>query len=266
MSTCNFELCNDISCNNYCATAIFYVNLSTFRNIFKFQTTEISNNQLPATALTDANASITYYLNSSSFPIINPAHAMMDASGSEGITFTSPSSQSNLLKHDFIYYIAKKLLGSATNVGIYNNIKEMKDSIESLGWNNKNNIESILSIADNNGNGMQNTGTNPDYQNLTKRILEQIKHHAPDRLQIASPQQNDRIENITTSQSVPLIEDDSINYYWTLKHNNINIPDRKYRIKLHLTDNTSNINTIPSDSIANTSEYPNITSNGVPSF
>ena len=266
MSTCNFELCNDISCNNYCATAVFYVNLSTFRNIFKFQTTEISNNQLPATALTDANASITYYLNSSSFPIINPAHAMMDASGSEGITFTSPSSQSNLLKHDFIYYIAKKLLGSATNVGIYNNIKEMKDNIESLGWNNKNNIESILSIADNNGNGMQNTGTNPDYQNLTKRILEQIKHHVSDRLQIASPQQNDRIENITTSQSVPLIEGDSINYYWTLKHNNINIPDRKYRIKLHLTDNTSNINTIPSDSIANTSEYPNITSNGVPSF
>ena len=95
MSTCNFELCNDISCNNYCATAVFYVDLSTFRNIFKFQTSEITNNQLPATALTDANATITYYLNSSNYPAINPAHAMMDATGSEGITYTSTSSQSN---------------------------------------------------------------------------------------------------------------------------------------------------------------------------
>ena len=73
---------------------------------------------------------------------------------------------------------------------------------------------------------------------------------------------NSRIQNTTSIQSVPLIEGDSINYFWTLKNNNI--PDRKYRIKLHLTDNTSNTNTIPSDSIANTSEYPNITSHGVP--
>ena len=123
MSTCNFELCNDISCNNYCATAVFYVNLSTFRNIFKFQTSEITNNQLSDSAL-ESSENITYYVNSSRFPAINPAHAMMDAPGSQGIIYRSPSSQSNLLKHDFIYYIAKKLLGSATNVGIYNNIKE----------------------------------------------------------------------------------------------------------------------------------------------
>ena len=107
MTSVNFELCNDISCNNYDATAVFYVSLTNFRNIFKFETTEISNNKLPTTALTDTSANITYYVNSSLFPEINPAHAMMDASGSEGITYTSTSTESNLLKHDFIYYLGK---------------------------------------------------------------------------------------------------------------------------------------------------------------
>jgi hypothetical protein len=182
MSTTNFELCNDISCNDYDATAVLYVSLSTFRDIFKFETTEITNNALPATTLTQANADITYYVNSSSFPVINPAHAMMDASGSEGITFTSPSSQSNLLKHDFIYYLGKSILGHATSIGLFNNITEMKIELENMGWSIKENTESIFTNAYNSGNGLTNTGTNPDYQNLTKRILEQIKYHEASRL------------------------------------------------------------------------------------
>ena len=76
-------------------------------------------------------------MDSSSLPEINPAHAMMDASGSEGIIFTSPSRTSNLLKHDFLYYIAKEKLGNATSIGIYSNITEMKRSIEELGWLHK---------------------------------------------------------------------------------------------------------------------------------
>jgi hypothetical protein len=264
MSSTNFELCNDISCNNYDATAMFYVNLSTFRNIFKFETTDISNNELPASSLTDTSANITYYVDSSILPEINPAHAMMDASGSEGITFTSTTRASNLLKHDFLYYIAKELLGSATSIGLYNNIAEMKASLEELGWSNKTNLETTFATANNSGNGMQNTGTPPNYQNLTKRILEQIKYHESTRLQTATSPQNDRIQNVTTQQSVPLIEGDSINYYWTLNHSSVT--KRKYRIKLHLTDNTNNTNTQPTDSIANTTGYTNITSNGVPSF
>jgi hypothetical protein len=182
MSTTNFELCNDISCNDYDATAVLYVSLSTFRDIFKFETTEITNNALPATTLTQASADITYYVNSSSFPVINPAHAMMDASGSEGITFTSSSSQSNLLKHDFIYYLGKSIMGHATSIGLFNNITEMKIELENMGWSHKENTESIFSNADNSGNGVTNTGINPDYQNLTKRILEQIKYHEATRL------------------------------------------------------------------------------------
>ena len=182
MSSVNFELCNDISCNNYDATAVFYVSLATFRSMFTFQTSTISNNKLPPTSLTDSNADITYYVNSSSFPVINPAHAMMDASGSEGIIFTSPSSQSNLLKHDFIYYLGKSIMGHATSIGLFNNITEMKTELEALGWSHKEYTESVFLNADNSGNGLTNNGTNPDYENLTKRVLEQIKYHEVTRL------------------------------------------------------------------------------------
>lgn len=155
MSTTNFELCNDISCNDYDATAVLYVSLSAFRDIFKFETTEITNNALSDSAL-ESSQNITYYVNASSFPVINPAHAMMDASGSEGIIFTSPSSQSNLLKHDFIYYLGKSILGNATSIGLFNNISEMKRGMEVLGWSNKENTESVFNNAYNNSDGLKN--------------------------------------------------------------------------------------------------------------
>ena len=259
--TMNFQLCNDISCNDYDATAVSYVSLTDFRNIFKFKTTEISNNQLSDSALTDINSDITYYLNSSIFPDINPAHSMMDASGSEGIVYKNTSLNYNLLKHDFIYYWTNFSLGSIHLVQLLNNINGAKYTIEQIGWAQKESLETILLNADNSGNGLTNNGTNPDFNNLTKRILEQIKHFQPVRLETADHSQNDKIQNISTVQSVPLIEGDTINYFWTLTNSTA---VRKYRIKLYLTNDTNNTNTIPIDSIANMPEYPDITSNGVP--
>ena len=258
---CNFQLCTDISCSTYCATGVFYVSLSTFRNIFKFQTTDIVNNELSETALTTSQ-NITYFINSSLLPEINPAHAMMDASGSEGIIFTNNSPTANLIKHDYIYYLSKEITGSVYSVGLFNNITNIKDEIEALGWDQKNNMENKFIFADNNGNGMVNTNINPATKNLSKRIMEQIKYHNPDRFQTSTTPQNNRIRKVTTPQSIPLIEGDSISYYWTLKQTNI--ADRKYRIKLYLTDDNSKTNTQPTDSKANTPEYSNITSDGVP--
>lgn len=184
MSSMNFELCNDISCNNYDATAVMYISINDIRDVFKFSTTDFSDNKLSSNALTSTSSDITYYLNSSSFPEINPVHAMMDVSDSEGIIYTSTNSKSNLLKHDYIYYLGQQLLGNATSIGLYNNIIDMKNKIEVFGWNSKIGIETKFSQADNSGNGMINTTTIPDYTNFTKRILEQIKHHQSSRLDI----------------------------------------------------------------------------------
>lgn len=155
MSTTNFELCNDISCNDYDATAVLYVSLSTFRDIFKFETTEITNNELPDTTL-ESSQDITYYVNSSSFPVINPAHAMMDASGSEGIVRTSEKNTSNLLKHDFIYYLANNFYGNPISALFFTNISEMKIELESMGWSHKEYIENIFTNSYNNGDGLKN--------------------------------------------------------------------------------------------------------------
>ena len=89
--SCPFTFCDDLSCNNYCACGIMYVSLNTFRNIFKFKTTEIENNSLNNNVLTTTSADIIYYVDSSSFPDINSAHAMMDVSGSQGIVLESTS-------------------------------------------------------------------------------------------------------------------------------------------------------------------------------
>ena len=155
MSSVNFELCNDISCNDYNATAVLYVNLSDFRNIFKFETSEITNNELPSTTL-ESSQNITYYVNSSNFPIINPSHAMMDASGSEGIVHTAETNTSNLLKHDFIYYLGKNIFGDAASARFFRNISQMKTQLETFGWSHKEYTETIFTNAYNNGDGLKN--------------------------------------------------------------------------------------------------------------
>lgn len=257
---CNFELCNDLSCNNYCATGVFYVSLTTFRNIFKFETTEISGNQLPSAVFSDASANITYYVNSSQFPTINAAHSMMDVSGSEGIIYETNSRSSNLLKHDYIFYLANEYFNNPRMVGLYNNIGNLKINLEELGWTLKNETEEAFSIADNSGNGLTNSTS--DNTNLTKRMLEQINYHASDRLQ-TDTSGNNKIRDISGVQSAPLIEGDSISYYWTIK--STNFTDRIYRIKLHLTDNSELVNTIPNDSVVTqTPPHSYITSTGVP--
>lgn len=262
MTSCDFQLCDDISCNSYCACGVFYVSLDTFRNIFQFQTTEISNNELPDNALIDINSDITYHVNSSLLPVINAAHSMLDSSYSQGIIYNSNISASNLLKHDYLYYSSFKLFNEARMVSIINNKRDIINSIENNGWIQKNNIETIYSNADNIGNGLVNTNSVIDNKNICKRLLQQIKYYNPYRCIVSNPPQNDRIIDTTSIQSVPLIEGDTINYYFII--NNPNIDTRKYIIKLYLTNDTTKINTTPVDSIANTAGYTHITSNGVP--
>lgn len=264
MSSCDFQLCDDISCNIYCATGVFYVSLDTFRNMLQFETTEISNNVLPSSALTDICANITYHLNSSLLPVMNCAHTMMDSSHSEGIIFNSTIRESNLLKHDYIYYKGQKILGNPEiGASIINNKKYFLDTIEYNGWMHKNTIETICINADNNGNGLVNTENIVDSNNITKRILQQIEYYDPSRLYVSDPSQNSHIQNTTEKQSVPLIEGDTINYLFILNNISDN-SQRKYRIKLYLTNNTSYINTIPTYTISNTIYYTNIYSVGVP--
>jgi hypothetical protein len=265
--TLDFILYDDISYNTYDATAVFYVSLSEFRNIFQFQTTEISNNYLDDYVFYDLSSNIQYYVNSSLFPIINPAHAMMDAPESEGIIFTSEIIYSNLLKHDYVYHIGKQLTGHTSGVALFTNIEQLKNNIEELGWQFKNSFTQKLINADNSGNGLTNNSLFFDNNNFSKRLLQQISYNDPDRLYTSIDNYDNKIVDTSGIQAVPLYEGDSINLFWTIKNNDSRVSDRKYRIRLQLVYDTNSIfNTYPTDSISNNPSYTHITSTGVPEY
>lgn len=263
----DFILYDDISYNTYHASAVFYVSLSEFRNIFQFQTTEISNNYLDINVLFDLSSNIQYYVNSSLFQTINPAHAMMDASESEGIVFTSQNYYSNLLKHDYVYYIGKQLTGHTSGVALFTNVEQLKNDIEELGWQFKNSFIQKLINADNSGNGLTNTSLINDNNNFSKRLLQQIYYSDPNRLSTSDEFYDDKITDTSGVQAVPLYHGDSINLFWSIKNNDPRVSDRNYRIRLQLVYDINSIyNTYPTDSIANNPNYSHITSVGVPEY
>ena len=252
-----FQLCNDLTCVNYDCTAVFYVSLTNFRNIFMFETSEISGNALQGITITDSSSNIIYYVNNYLLPEINPAHAMVDISGSEGESYISSNSDCNLLKHEYIYYLLKEKYGTVKSFLLLRNKRELINSIELLGWSFKDNIENKFFEANNYDYGLTNQTIN---NNLTKRLLEHLNNVNSDRLTTDISGYN-RIRNTTEIQSFPFIEGDSINIFWTINNQTIN--PRTYRIKLHLTDNTSLINRTPIDSLADQDNYI-VYSYGVP--
>ena len=255
-----FQLCDDLTCTDYDATGVYYVSLTNFRNIFTFQTTEISGNILESTSIYDPSSNINYYINSYLLPQINPAHTMMDISGSEGIIYTSNNPYSNLLKHDYIFYTIQQKYGNTNVTSFVSNTKEIKNNIEELGWSFKINLENIFLYAENFGNGFTNGDI--DDNNIGKRVLEQILYFNPERL-TTDISGNNRIRNTTNIQSMPFIENDSINFLWTLENSNENINTRIYRIKLILTEDTNLTNRLPTDSLAD-QLHETIYSYGVP--
>ena len=258
-SSFNFQLCNENECLDYSATAVYYVSLSTIRNVFKFRTKEITNNELPGSTFSNPSAFITYYLDEQLFPDINPANAMMDNTFSEGAIALSNTRTSNLMKHDYLRYLANEIIGNYWLTALINNYHQLKQEIEFNSWAFNTNLRAILTNAYNGGNGLTNSVN--DETNFTKRILEQINAFQSARLTTGINENNKIVDTINV-QSVPFIDGDSINFSINLKHPKIN--DRKYRIRLQITSDNSIRNTRPIDSIVNKNEYPSITSTGVP--
>ena len=132
----SYNLCSECSnCNNcYHAAGGFYVSLSLFKDIFQFQTTEITNNILNTSVFTDPNADITYHLNAPLYPSINPAHAMMDATMSENAMKTEGvDSCLNVLKYDFIRYIVNDQICGMSYMGLfYSNLDSISQKLIGL--------------------------------------------------------------------------------------------------------------------------------------
>ena len=100
------------------ATAILYVSIDDMKSVFQFQTDSTDINNL-------ASADIKYYVDTASWPAINPMNAMMNVSTlSQGaialIDSNGPLADNKLMvAHDFTRYLALKLIFSTMKLSYF---------------------------------------------------------------------------------------------------------------------------------------------------
>ena len=106
------------------ATAIIYVNIDDMKSVFQFQPNSADMTNL-------GEADIKYYIDTASWPAINPANAMLSVSAlSQGAIALVDSSglladYKQMVAHDFNRYLAQCLFGTHLGVDLFNNETEL---------------------------------------------------------------------------------------------------------------------------------------------
>jgi hypothetical protein len=258
--SCDLYITSDQNNICYDATSVFYVSLHKMRECFQFSTSDISNGSLNSSVLDNIHADIKYLLDISYAPYVNPAHSTMNTPFSQTAIIDISNT---FLKQDMLRYIGKSIFNTVHLTGLLSNKLEILNDIERKGWNHRNVIYQLFNQND--------VLTNHDISNnLCRTIMKQIFDNTPERF--LDPCMNAIIDT-DEKQSVPLFEGDTINFFFTLvpplyqtyivKQYNRTIKERKYRILLYLTDDTTKINDIPNYSLA---DIPNsgISDRGLP--
>jgi hypothetical protein len=247
------------------ATAVYYVKTSDMRNVFKFQTDSLDVNDISA-------SDIKYYVfRESAWPAalkINPAHAAM----SENAMLPSGVDASkNLVKHDFVRYLAQCLFNTIHGVDLFSNEDALLENIALKGRDARTAIElaldnvnttktgagALTSAADASGN-RYTTNALTDHTNICRELMRQVASQAASRFGATT--------DSTAVQSVPLVNDDTLNFKLTvaaaanqhdLTSRNDAIVPRVYKIKLILcADAGISSNVVPVDSASHADEYP----------
>ena len=233
----------DISAIEADATATVDIKLTDIKKIFRFiiDSSDIDQNDLDDTL---------YYVKMNNWPnnlIINPAHAILDASSN---TYGTYNDERNMVKHDFVRHLSNEIFGTHKAVDLFTNEDYLKFDIAKKGhevsWKH---IKETLDNAYNSIEQIFYTNESDVSNNFTKELLLQIIHKNPDRLQ--------QISSIMNNQymSIPFIEGDTINFKTTLYPNPLqknltgveNINPRSYNIQLRVQEDV-NINVVaPTD-------------------
>lgn len=252
------------------ATAIYYVKTSDMLNVFKFQTDSFDVNDLSA-------SDIKYYVfrDASGWPVnlkINPAHAAMSAGAK---LTTGVDASKNLLKHDFVRYLAESLFNTVHGVDLFSNEDALLEDIAENGYAARLAIESALdkvnttnvaagyltSAVDASGY-RYTTNALTGNTNICRELMRQIANGAASRFAATAPS--------PLHQSVPLVNGDTLNFKVTVvaadnQHDLTGrtgpFDQRVYKIQLILTgtDESGNLltgNVVPVDSASYALEYP----------
>jgi hypothetical protein len=248
------------------ATAVFYVKLSDMSSVFKFQTDATDINDL-------SGADIKYYVFRKSWPAnlkLNFCHAMLNKTESSGALTASGAASfepaKSFIKHDFIRYIALHLFNTIYGVDLFANESELLENLAYHGEITRVGIESVLDTisttsaditmnTDNSGNRYLTNAEN-SISNISRELLCQIADNDPSRLY--------HIVNTPGIQSIPFLENDSLNIKLTVATNPNQhlltgvdvIPVRTYNVKLVMKTDISGLNTVVIDSKAYPNSYP----------
>jgi hypothetical protein len=170
------------------ATAILYVSIDDMKSVFQFQTDSTDVNNL-------ASADIKYYVDTASWPALNPANGMMNVSSlSQGAIALIDSNgaladDKLMVCHDFVRYLASKLFGTHFGVDLFNNETELLQNLrlicdDSAAGHTQYDVLAKLSdvsktgsnaglLTDSNGNKYMTNDTNDD-TNLCRVLFDQM--------------------------------------------------------------------------------------------
>jgi hypothetical protein len=246
------------------ATAVFQLNVADLKNVFKFQSDSLDVNDVNAT-------DVKYYVYPASWPVgVNVAHAMMQGTAAEGasgamsIDGGSYDDNRNLLKHDFVRYLSKKLFNTIFGVDLFSNEDALLANIVGHGNAIKTGIVTKLTTVGVSGSHTDLSGADASkfltndttgQANICREIMRQLAGNSPARFK-------DMSNNSGVIYSVPFEEGDALYFKVTVRaaagQNSLTdvaaIPDRVYNIKLLLK--ASATNTVVTDSAVNVPNYP----------
>jgi hypothetical protein len=243
----------DVSC-----VAVYNVKLSDMQAVFKFQSDSFDVND------TDAS-DIKYYVYMSNWPAelkLNPVHAGSLSSSPILATGGSIAAEKNLVKHDFVRYLAEQLFNTPHGVDLFSNEDALLSDLVSKGVTARQAIDASLNAVNQanaaNGTSPNKYSTNAltGAANFSRELMRQVANAAPERF--AS------ITSSTAVQSVPLAVDDTINFKVSIspaanQHDLTSRPTafdtRVYQIQLVLKADVDATNTAPTEADS-TSEYP----------
>lgn len=240
------------------AIAVYNVKLSDMLAVFKFQSDSFDVND------TDAS-DIKYYVYMSNWPAnlkLNPVHAGSLSSSPILATGGSISEEKNLVKHDFVRYLAEQLFNTPHGVDLFSNEDALLSDLVSKGATARQAIDASLNAVNQanaaNGTSPNKYSTNAltGAANFSRELMRQIANESPSRFA--------GISSSTAVQSVPLEENDTISFKVSVspaadQHNLTNRPSafdtRVYQIKLVLKADGDATNTAPVEADSS-SEYP----------
>jgi hypothetical protein len=238
------------------AVAVYNVRTSDMQAVFKFQSDSFDVNDVDASDL-------KYYVYMNAWPAdgsLNPVHAGM-SSGYILATAGDIVANRNLVKHDFVRYLAEKLFNTPHGVDLFSNEDALLSDLASKGAIAKAAIDASLNaVSHANATGGGSAGhkystnalTGP--ANFTRELMRQIATQEPARFA--------GITGTTDIQSVPLADNDTISFkvsispadnqnQLTLRPNPIET--RVYQIKLVLKSSSFG-NTAPVEA-GSTADY-----------